>query len=69
MEKTKMAITYAIIAAALGLALSSSFITPALAESLHFLGTPTCTTSSGTGPGGGTTKILTCSGIIVGGTR
>ncbi len=40
-KSTKMRITYAIATAALGLALSSSFITTALAASPHFIGTPT----------------------------
>jgi hypothetical protein len=41
MTKSKMRITYAIAVSALGLALSSSFITTALAASPHFIGTPT----------------------------
>lgn len=40
MTKSKMRITYAIAVAALGLALSSSYITSALAASPHFIGTP-----------------------------
>jgi hypothetical protein len=60
MTKPKLRVTYAIVAAALGLVLSASLITPALA-SPHFIGTPTCTTSSGTD-----TKTLTCSGRIGG---
>jgi hypothetical protein len=63
MTTPKIKIVYAIIAAALGLALSTSLITPALAESPHFLGTPICTTTSS----GTDTKTLTCSGKIVGG--
>ena len=62
MIKPKVKITYAIIAVAtLGLALSSSFITTALAASPHFIGTPTCSTSAS-----GSTKTLTCSGKIAG---
>jgi hypothetical protein len=37
MTKSKMGITYAIAVAALGLALSSTFITTALADSPHFI--------------------------------
>jgi hypothetical protein len=61
MQKTRTTITYAIVAAALALALSSSLITPALAAGPHFVGTPTCSTSFGTD-----TKTLTCSGKIAG---
>jgi hypothetical protein len=61
MQKTKMRVTYTIIAVAtLGLALSSSFTT-ALAQSPHFIGTPTCTPN-----GSGETKTLTCTVKIAG---
>ena len=56
-----MSIIYAIAVAALGLALSSSFLTSALAARPHFIGTPTCTPSSS-----GSTKTLSCSGKIAG---
>jgi hypothetical protein len=62
MTKPKVRITYAIVAAALGLALSASLITPALAAQPHFIGTPTCSTSGS----GTTTKTLTCTGKIAG---
>jgi hypothetical protein len=61
MTKLTVRITYTIVAATLGLALSSSFITSALAASPHFIGTPTCTPSSS-----GSTKTLTCSGKVAG---
>jgi hypothetical protein len=48
MQQTKMATIYAIIAA-LGLVLSSSFITTALAASPHFIGTPTIVKTSNFG--------------------
>jgi hypothetical protein len=68
-KSTKMAITCAIATvAALGLALSSSLITPpaALAAGPHYIGTPTCTTSTGIDAGGSPIKTLTCTGRIGG---
>ena len=54
-----MRITYAIIAATLGLALSSSYITGVLAASAKFHSTPSCSVSS--------SFILTCTGGDVSG--
>lgn len=55
-----MRIAYAVIAATLGLALSSSYITGVLAASAKWHSTPTCSVSSGS-------FILTCTGGDVSG--
>ena len=58
-----MTITYAILSAALGLALSSSYITGALAANPHYLGSPSTCTSVVSG----NTATLSCTGATVAG--
>src|SRR5215475_6206770 len=56
MQKTQLRIAYAMAATVLGLALSSSYITTALADSPHFVGGATCTVTSFSK----STAVLTC---------